>query len=142
MPHVNVYCRQDACALTPTPDTVVISISNPGDPAPLLEGWGAVLRLEFQDFVTVPEGVENTVIFTEEHAKAVDLFVNGYQEKNFMVHCDAGVSRSVAVGLFIHEIFEHELTLHAIHTTKAANSLVLRTLMRRYWSEQFEKGKS
>ncbi|KKL95831.1 hypothetical protein LCGC14_1850720, partial [marine sediment metagenome] len=59
-----------------------------------------------------------------------------HKEKDFMIHCDAGQSRSVAVGVFIKDVFEGELCLHAVETTAGSNSLVHRLLMKKYWEER------
>jgi predicted protein tyrosine phosphatase len=144
---VDVYSRQQAIALDPVEGTVVISISSPANDAPLKHGWEDILRLEFHD-VTMDEDMARTrgidslqgkpiIWFNEGHVRQVEEFVYRHKDKNFLIHCDAGVSRSVAVGLFLREIFDEvELTTHAIHTTKAYNSLVHRMLMRKYWHDQ------
>jgi predicted protein tyrosine phosphatase len=138
---IDVYSRQQILKLDPQPDVAVISISGPADPAPLKEGWGPILRVEFHDVVIprdempvmVDPNFGRVVLFDEEIAAQIDAFAWEHKDKNFAVHCAAGVSRSVAVGMFLKEIFEGDLHLHAIHTTAAANSLVHRTLMRKYW---------
>ena len=143
---INVYSRQQILALEPQPDTAVISISGPNDPAPFGKGWGPMLRVKFHDIVIpraeMPVMVEidggPVVLFDEEMAAQIDAFAWEHKDKNFAVHCAAGVSRSVAVGLFLQDVFEGELKLHAIHTTAAANSLVHRTLMRKYWKERLK----
>lgn len=138
---IDVYSRQQILKVDPQPDVAVISISGPADPAPLKEGWGPILRVEFHDVVIprdeMPAMVEidggSIVLFDEEIAARIDAFAWEHKDKDFAVHCAAGVSRSVAVGLFLKEIFRGDLYLHAIHTTAAANSLVHRLLMRKYW---------
>jgi predicted protein tyrosine phosphatase len=70
------------------------------------------------------------------HVREVENFVFAHKDKDFVVHCDAGVSRSVAVGMYLRTLFEAELTTHAIHTTRAYNSLVHRMLMRRWWQDR------
>jgi len=145
---VDVYSRRQAVALDPVAGTVIISISSPADRAPLKKGWEDILRLEFHDVTIDPDeartrGIDSIqgkpiVWFSEDHVKAVEFFVHQHKDKNFVVHCDAGVSRSVAVGLFLREIFvEVELNTHAINTTRAYNSLVHRMLLRRRWEDQF-----
>jgi predicted protein tyrosine phosphatase len=141
---IDVYSRQQILKLDPQPDVAVISISGPADPTPLKEGWGPLLRVEFHDVVIpraempvmVDPNFGRVVLFDEEIAEQIDAFAWEHKDKNFAVHCAAGVSRSVAVGMFLKEIFEGDLHLHAIHTTAAANSLVHRTLMRKYWEER------
>ncbi len=137
---IDVYSRQQILLLDPQPDVAVISISAPAEPAPLKEGWGPILRVEFHDIVNPHDETEINgqpiIMFDEEMAARVDAFAWEHKDKDFAVHCAAGVSRSVAVGLFLKEIFKGDLHLHAIHTTAAANSLVHRILMRKYWEER------
>lgn len=143
---IDVYSRQQILDLQPDPNVAVISISGPNDPAPFGKGWGPMLRVKFHDIALNPEecriqgiksiGGEPIVLFDEEMAKRIDTFAWEHKDKDFAVHCAAGISRSVAVGVFLKEIFEGDLHLHAIHTTAAANSLIHRTLMRKYWEEQ------
>lgn len=135
---VDVYNRGQAEDLEPTEGTVMISISSPGDPADLKEGWEDVLRLEFHDVVKIPLDIPDIKAFCQDHVDAVHEFVDKHVEtgKNFVVHCDAGVSRSVAMGVFLKEVHGGDLHLHAIHTTVAANSRVSRGLMRKYWMER------
>jgi predicted protein tyrosine phosphatase len=136
---VDVYNRGQAVDLEPVEGTVVISISSPGDPANLKEGWEDVLRLEFHDVVKIPTDIPDIRAFCQTDADAVHEFVDKHvaDGKNFAIHCDAGVSRSVAVGVFLREVHEAELTLHAINTDVAANSRVTRCLMRKYWVDRF-----
>lgn len=146
---VNVYSRQQICEIDPIEGTAVISISSPGDPAPLKEGWDPLLRVEFHDLAQTREELnaagldvlrgQEIVIFDGRLANKIDRFCWDNSDKDFIVHCDAGVSRSVAVGLFLKEIFQAELYTHAIHTTKAANGLVHRTLIRKYWQERLDR---
>ena len=141
---VDVYSCQQACTLTPLASTVVISISSPGETASIKEGWPAVLRLKFHDIVRLrtempvlvaPKGGK-PVLFDEVMAAQIDAFVWAHKEKDFMIHCDAGQSRSVAVGVFIKDVFEGELCLHAVETAAGSNSLVHRLLMKKYWEER------
>lgn len=53
---VRILNRFVACEIEPEPNTVVISISRPDDPAPLKEGWEEILRLEFDDIINLKEG--------------------------------------------------------------------------------------
>jgi predicted protein tyrosine phosphatase len=132
---VDVYSRQQAVELAPVEGTVVISISTPGfELASLQEGWKSILRLQFHD--CTEDNASALTPFNDVMAAIVHEFIQVHLGKDFMIHCDAGVSRSVAIGLFLREIFEAELTTHAIHTTVAYNSLVHRMLMRKYWEER------
>lgn len=133
----DVYNRAHAEAVNPIPNTVVISISNPGLPARLKDGWEAVLRLEFHDVVTIPVGMPECVPFHDGHVVEIHDFVEENLDKDFMVHCDAGMSRSVAVGVFLQDVHGYTLHLHETNDDAAANSRVKRGLVRKFWSKQF-----
>ena len=141
---IDVYSREQILGLKPDPSVAVISISGPTDPAPLKEGWGPLLRVAFHDVVIprseMPAMVKidggPVVLFDEQMANRIDTFAWEHKDRDFAVHCTAGVSRSVAVGMFLKDIFEGDLHLHAIHTTAAANSLVHRLLIQKYWKER------
>lgn len=143
---VDVYNREHACGLEPTPNTVVISITDPpegplpvlsGTDAPLKAGWDDILRLQFHDVVRIPSGMEDVVAFCMDDADAIHAFIERYLDKDFMIHCSAGVSRSVAVGSFMREIFDADLKLHETHTDEHCNARVRRGLLRKYWKGHF-----
>lgn len=138
MRRIDVYSRQQAIQLTADDGTAVISISAPGEPAPLREGWNEILRLEFHDTDPLAEGGSDMVAFGETHVDAVFAFAERNRDRDIVVHCDAGVSRSVAMGLFLSNEFGGELFTHAVHTTDFANGHVLRLLNRRVWFSHFD----
>lgn len=142
MPQVDVHNREQAESLEPIEGTVVISISGPGRPAHLKDGWEDVLHLEFDDVVKPHSAVPDLVLFSQTHVDKVHAFVEKHVEagKDFVIHCDAGVSRSVAVGMYVNEVYGGDLNLHAIHTTAAANSRVHRGLVRKHWASRFGNG--
>lgn len=130
---VHVWNREQAQKLIPREKEVIISISQPGEPANLRDGWMDILKLEFSDYTSEEIGkneLNSVTLFTEDMAKQIWNFVNKYEKFVFHVHCDAGISRSVAVGLIIADVFGVELKLHAIDTSALANSLVTRLLKR------------
>lgn len=53
-----------------------------------------------------PSNAKNFILFNKEHAKQIIKFVEELQSDpvaaDLLVHCHAGISRSGAVGLFIH----------------------------------------
>jgi len=137
---IDVYNRTQAERLEPRHDAVVISISIPGKPAMLRHGWADVLRLEFHDIMEQWEvDTEGLTIFTPEMAAQVQRFAELHKAFDFVVHCHAGFSRSVAVGIYLRDVYEGELHTHAITHLQAANSHVLRTLMRAHWEKQFNE---
>jgi len=56
------------------------------------------ISLCFQD-IAYEKGEYNR--FTDKQADEVLSFVDKHKDKNFLVHCDAGISRSGAVGTFV-----------------------------------------
>ena len=140
---VDVYNREQAESLEPTEGTVIISISTPDLPANLKDGWEDVLRLEFHDVVKIPRGMPEVVPFTNDHITAIYEFVDKHvaDSKDFAVHCDAGWSRSTAVGMYLNEVYGGDINLHAVGSDfDKANSRVHRGLMRRYWQARLDSG--
>lgn len=129
---VDVYSRKQACLLIPDSSTCLISLSNPDTDyhdCPNYEGWRAVLRQEFYDLDNSWAGYE---IFGDEHASELLAFVCQYQDANFVVHCDAGVSRSVAVGTFMRDFLDFEKHQHSYKLEDDLNRLVYKTLGRHF----------
>jgi predicted protein tyrosine phosphatase len=109
-----------------------------GTPANLKDGWEAVLRVEFHDVVKIPHNMPDIVAFSQRHVDEIHEFVAAHLDCDFVVHCDAGVSRSVAVGTYLRDVHDADLKCHAIHTTKAANSRVHSGLIRETWIRKLE----
>lgn len=146
---VRFLSRLQAEALSPCPDTVVISITTPGDlPASLPEGFRDVLRLSFDDLseemLGVPLGAipDDTPDDTQvrwkvyQLARATDAeaicdFLAYYARSpvavSVVVHCDAGVSRSAAVARFIAGRYSTPI-VNVAPDTSYANSRLLRLL--------------
>lgn len=123
---VHVLSQEKAVVLTPEDNTVVISITNPGHTAALLEGWDAVLRVKFHGMNHVPKPdpprkgfpgyipkVQHIILFDEVHREQIDGFAHANHNKNFIVHCNAGLHRSVSVACYLRDVFGHELDLLA-----------------------------
>ena len=138
---VVVWNRDQACRLIDESGSVLISISCPADPAPLLPCWTneRVLRLEFDDVVgkefdgavvRIANSERTIRAFRMGHATAIVRFAEQHRERTIHVHCDAGVSRSVAVGVALAEWLGKPLVLKSAHSTVLANGLVLAMLRR------------
>lgn len=69
-----------------------------------------VLRLWFDDvehdLQTSPTNPHKCKAFSVEQAKQTFDFINENYEKDFIVHCSAGISRSGAIGAFITDYFD------------------------------------
>lgn len=112
------FCPEEvAVSLTPRPASALISITNPGDIAPIQSGWGKLLRVEFLD----AEYDEGTIHFLEKmwatssrgmvnkaHALSILEFLDGLDSSisELVIHCGAGRSRSVAVAMFAADRFK------------------------------------
>ena len=69
------------------------------------------MKLEFDD-VSERDVDNNCIFFDEILAKKIQEFVNDIpinSEKSIYIHCDAGVSRSGAVGYILNEYFNKYL---------------------------------
>lgn len=88
-------------------DTFFISIKQPDEKEALREDSENYRTYWFydveEDFVTNSHSYK---AISEEQAKDMFEFIKKHSNKNnFIVHCAAGVSRSGAVGSFVHEYF-------------------------------------
>ena len=93
----------------PTPNTVIISITDDGEPLAKLPD-AITFRTQFYD-VTEPLLFGGTWLkpIRQETARELARFIREHKDSNFLVHCRAGVSRSAAVCLFIHTAHGHQL---------------------------------
>lgn len=76
--------------------------------------------------VTVPSA--HWVQFHEGHAEQILEFVEGKQ--HLIIHCDAGMSRSVAVGAFLRDYFGAQVVFLEGYGDGRKNILVYNTLRR------------
>jgi len=133
---VTVFSRNGMIKEEPRSGVVVISIRTPGDPLDL-PGWEKVFPFEFDDVSELEElatGGRKAIIFTNEMARQIIGITREYRDWDFICHCDAGVSRSVAVARFIAEEYGHRLVLLGnVYSDQNANGHVLRLLHRQLW---------
>lgn len=95
------------------PNVYIISIKTPSDPtSPVFNDIDPthVLRLIFDDAVLTPYNKIHKKLFTYEMAERVVDFImqSGYTNDNnkiIICHCDAGISRSVAIAAVIAKYF-------------------------------------
>ncbi len=108
---VDFLSEEDMKGLRSSPLYGVISITDLGRRAELTEGWGSVLRLQFDDieesepFRPYGGGATKYDAFTKEDAKKIKVWLKANETKlsGIYVHCWAGVSRSAAVAKYIAE---------------------------------------
>jgi len=108
------FCsEQEAVSIIPSQSMALISITNPGDTAPVMDGWGKVLRIAFADatygereikFFDRMWYISSQGFFTKTHAIAIRDFLDTLDQTiDLVVHCGAGQSRSVAVAMYAAE---------------------------------------
>ena len=151
MAQVTVLSRSGMEDEQPRPGVVVISITDPGDPLPL-SGWDKVFRFEFDDCEDREAILAQTtrrrdgsfgklVAFTEAMARSIMSILAEHPTQDIIVHCNAGVSRSVAVARFISEETGRKALFRGnAWTDENANGLVLRLLHRQVWFGNVETG--
>lgn len=123
---VVVLPRLMAEASTPERGAVCISITNPSQsPARLGSGWHDVLRLGFHD--TDRKGGGFTAM-SATHARQVLEFASRHRGAPLTVHCEAGASRSVGVGVFLAAWRREPLSIQ--EDVLFPNPLVMRQLRR------------
>lgn len=136
---IHVWNREQAEALEPS--GVIISIYAPQGrtnfPANLREGWQDRLTLCFED-AEPHTNCDNSQLFNEDMAKQVIAFAEKHVNvMEWHIHCDAGMSRSVGVGVMLADMFRRELSLHAVGTTQHANNYVMTVIKRMQWVDHF-----
>ena len=90
---------------------IVISITDPKQgEARIKTAPKAILRLQFHDLDKHCEGYE---IFTDKDAKKVRRFVTSHlnEIETIVIHCEAGVSRSVGMGAAIAKFYFNDDTV-------------------------------
>ena len=83
-----------------TPNTGIISITDPDFPDAWLDDWDPILRLKFHD---LDKPWQNYELMSEAQADEIIEWLKKYEDKidSVIVHCWAGASRSAGVAKFI-----------------------------------------
>lgn len=85
----------------------IISIYSKNSYSPLPDRYN-VLKLQFDD-VTEVDNYHDFIHFNDKMAEQIMNFINENEieshQKDFYVHCDAGISRSGAIGFLLNEYF-------------------------------------
>lgn len=94
-------------------DKWIISIYSEGSYSPIHDRFN-VLKLNFDDISErdIDTDIHNEIFFNEKHAKEIHEFITSINDdckKLFYIHCDAGISRSGAVGYILNEYFNKYL---------------------------------
>lgn len=72
---------------------------------------------------------------TDEQAREMYLFCEKHKDKDFIVHCTAGVSRSAAVCLFLNLCYNHVLK-DKFFLMSSPNSRVVYKLLKAYYKNK------
>ncbi len=113
---VTYISEATATRLQPLPGAAMISITNPGDVAPLQAGWEQILRIcvadaSYDEFTIKSYGrmwfMSSHGFPTKEHALAIRSFMDRLPPniETLIIHCGAGISRSGAVAKYAAERF-------------------------------------
>jgi len=132
---ISFISRERAESLPGSPDTAIISITDPGTPpAKLAASFGKVLRLSFLDAIPADDYIPMPFpgLFESGMAQDICQFIDALQADpealHCVVHCEFGISRSAAVALFIEAYTQ--APLNAREFACHANEWVASTLAR------------
>jgi predicted protein tyrosine phosphatase len=81
-------------------------------------------------------------IFHEKDAKKIVDFIEKNEGKTFIIHCEAGISRSGAVGQYMRDFYEwvdKEDFDNRVEKKIFPNMLVLRLLKKEYYAKNYDK---
>lgn len=137
MSSIHICSRRQAMAFTPEVrrGSLCISIGSRGQADgrlvdTLFSRFEEILRLSFDD----TEGAMTVgCVFSTKNAHEILAAARRISPGScLMVHCEGGVSRSVAVGFFLGKLLDREIVLHAATNLTMGNRLVLAKLKRAY----------
>jgi protein-tyrosine phosphatase len=101
-----------------------------------MKGWHDSMKVEFDDVThTLPVQGMTVVPFDESMGVTVLDFIEKNNGNPFIIHCDAGMSRSVAVACFMELCYNYSPVYHTINHDGMRNILVL-NILRREWMKR------
>lgn len=89
-------------------DMVLIAIHDPGNaphPATKVEGFHDVLQMHFWD---IEESFANYEMISKEQGQEIKNFIIKNKDKQFLIHCAAGVSRSAGTACAVECIVNYK----------------------------------
>lgn len=137
MEPIHICSRSQALQATDTDHqkSLCISVGSSGQEDARLVGgltgkFARVLRLRFDD---VEDQMGPAVTFGRVHAQQIlDAVRELPADAPLMIHCEGGVSRSVAIGYFLATLLRRRARLHAAPDCSKGNRLVFKTLRNAY----------
>jgi predicted protein tyrosine phosphatase len=115
---------------------IAISIRNVGDTDEIegILGWFDFIRLDFDDSI---EGEPNAM--TENQALDLFQFISKHKdsERDWVIHCEAGLSRSAAVAAIVQDITcQEDCRGINVPDFRFANTHVLRLVHKVMWEKE------
>lgn len=72
------------------------------------DDWFDVLKIDFDDVSSEEEAGDWFFLMTPDQADIIRKFIEKHRGRDFIVHCDAGISRSVAVAAYMRDYHKYE----------------------------------
>lgn len=95
-----------------------------------------VLILTFDD---VENSINGNISFDEKMANKLIEFIDQNKNRDFIIHCAAGISRSGAIGTFIKDYLElNSEEFKKYNPYVQPNSHVLRVLNKIFWDKKYK----
>ena len=125
----------------------VISIYSSNDISPFPDRYN-ILKLQFDDITDEYISNSNCILFNDIHAKLIHNFIKLIKSNlPFYIHCDAGISRSGAIGYMLNEYFNKfinendEDNMFFINENKhiLPNPFIISTLKRQLFKTDYNK---
>lgn len=131
---INISAAQAATLSVLHSYECLISINEPNeDPYPLqiYRGSESVLTVHLKDNADPITSEDQLQVVDNLCANNIVNFIHQNRNKDFIIHCAAGVSRSSAVALYINVIYGHKLKDNFFETS-IPNRYVLQKLLETY----------
>jgi predicted protein tyrosine phosphatase len=139
-----VLSRTEAQEYTPAEPTAYVSIYTPGDmPAgfPHHPNICGVIKLAFPDLNIDEHPRLEPILFNADQAKAIKDFVQAAYDRgirHFLIHCDAGISRSCGVASALDVVFNKATALRPRYCMR--NSMVEAKMLEAFLGPMVDKG--
>lgn len=121
----------------------IISINDPESILSKLEHFTDRIYLQFHDIDRDVPNYNGTgkdlKTITDKQAKEIVDFCEKHKSNSIIVHCEAGISRSAAVALFINQSYGHRLIGNPILYNKKVYSMI-REAYQNILNDSFCKG--